>query len=318
MKPSQSKNVDAAPLVCENVSELIAGVENGNSFVILKFPDHLKKNEKEMLEEIKKLANFFTKNKKASVLQSLDMSGNQIGYKGVAAFIFSIAKSGLLEVDISNNNIGDYGALEIAKALFKYPILMFTRLFISNNQISDVGVGFLTKFFEKHPFNCLRVLDMSGNLIGNSGVASIAESLKKNKCLKELYLHENAFDDSAAETFVRMFHESSLASLVTGLSEVDDQIKSTKKDADVKDQAKDVKEVVKAEKKSVDNKDASVKRARSNQQRIDKYFQKLGEAVEQVKMALREMSKVEQSKNPGVEPAPQNAAALTDKNQRTV
>ncbi|XP_058946318.2 nucleotide-binding oligomerization domain-containing protein 1-like [Pocillopora verrucosa] len=92
-------------------------------------------------------------------------------------------------LDLSGNNIGPLGCLEICK-LLKCRESQLSWLNLSWNQLTDEAAKYLAEAINN---NCqLRMLDLSGNKISDIGAQHLAEAINNNNCqLRKLYLYRN-------------------------------------------------------------------------------------------------------------------------------
>ena len=77
-----------------------------------------------------------------------------------------------------------------------------TNLGLSNNMITTGGARELAPCLEG--LTKLQKLSMESNLIGNAGCNAIAQALKKNISLREIYLYNNELDDDTIEDFTNL------------------------------------------------------------------------------------------------------------------
>ena len=95
------------------------------------------------------------------------------------------------ELDISENEIGDNGMIQIATALETNTTMR--TLIVSGCNISDVGVKSLAKAITVN--RSLHELNMSSNYIGDNGMIQIATALQTNNTLKDLSIFDNEITD---------------------------------------------------------------------------------------------------------------------------
>ena len=114
-------------------------------------------------------------------------------------------------LDISNNNISDLGAQEIARALHENTTLQ--TLNISYNIIQSDGVKAITGVFYEN--RALQSLDISNNNIHVEGAKVIAEALYENRTLQKLnFSNNNILDDGAIAISECIKKNSTLQELV--------------------------------------------------------------------------------------------------------
>ena len=90
----------------------------------------------------------------------------------------------LQNLDLSNNNLSDDGAITISDGL-KYNNTLL-ELNISQNNITNEGTKNITKAIQVN--TTLRKLDISNNILSDDGATAIGNCLKCNSCLLELYI----------------------------------------------------------------------------------------------------------------------------------
>ena len=151
-------------------------------------------------------------------LNELDISNNNIDRIEVEKLVNSLVplpssfkynKIKLTILNIGSNNIGDAGAIAIAKVLTYYEL---TKLDISNNNIDESGAIAIAKALEIN--SSLTILDISNNNIDESGVKEIAKALQINTTLKELIIvGNNIYDDGVQFIAKALTLNSSLTKL---------------------------------------------------------------------------------------------------------
>ena len=157
-----------------------------------------------------------------STLKNLNINNNHITEEAAEALASVILNNtGLEEIDISNNNLGE-GTLKVAKALQR--ITSLRSLDFGNNNISKAAAGDLAlaiksnKHLEKlclHDNNLhssaidilkslstissLKFLNVNNNQIGEAGGKELALVIKNNTRLRELYFRHNNIQNSVME-----------------------------------------------------------------------------------------------------------------------
>ena len=157
-----------------------------------------------------------------STLKNLNINNNHITEEATEALASVILhNTGLEEIDISNNNLGE-GTLKVAKALQR--ITSLRSLDFGNNNISKAAAGDLAlaiksnKHLEKlclHDNNLhssaidilkslstissLKFLNVNNNQIGEAGGKELALVIKNNTRLRELYFRHNNIQNSVME-----------------------------------------------------------------------------------------------------------------------
>jgi len=137
--------------------------------------------------------------------KSLDLSNNSIGNEGAIdlAEMLKVNKS-LTRLDLSNNSIGDDGAIALAKMLKVNTSLEW--LILSNNSIGDKGAKALAKTL-KEVNRSLKCLILSNNSIGDNGVIALTKMYNDSTSLVWLILFDNPIGDKgkiALEIMTRM------------------------------------------------------------------------------------------------------------------
>ena len=93
------------------------------------------------------------------------------------------------------------GALTLADALAKNQTLQ--RLDLQDNQIGEAGALAIAKAIEHNPQISLQYLNLRNNQIGNAGTKGLARALKKNQSLQILDLAVNAIGSPGAQALVQ-------------------------------------------------------------------------------------------------------------------
>ena len=107
----------------------------------------------------------------------------------------------LEELNISNNKLGDDGAVTISKGITKTNTLRVLKIVYNN--ITSTGATAIANSLLHN--TSLEVLDMSYNAIGRDGAIAIAQAINNNKLktLKELTLYDSKTDEESAMTILR-------------------------------------------------------------------------------------------------------------------
>jgi hypothetical protein len=120
---------------------------------------------------------------KNSVVEKVDLPGNQLGDEEVGIFArLLLANQNLKSLDLRVNNIGDAGALELAFALRQNSTLELLDL--DSNQIGSNGARALADALVMN--DALKDLDLLDNSIGDDGATSIAEMLTRNESIEKV------------------------------------------------------------------------------------------------------------------------------------
>lgn len=126
------------------------------------------------------------------IYHNLDWGDAQVSKLAVALKVCS----GLRSLDLSRNQIGDKGLVDIMNAISESKTLK--RFVISANRIGDAGAEHIANTLPH--CKSLGVLDVSFNLIGNAGVQHMIDMFGKHTAhpaLQELRLHGNDVGSSA-------------------------------------------------------------------------------------------------------------------------
>ena len=130
-----------------------------------------------------------------STPDSLNLSGQCEG-DAVPFIAFGLCNNKTIcTLDISNNNIGNLRAQEIARALYENQTLQ--TLDISYNDIQVDGAKAMAESL--HESKALQYLDVSNNNILDNGVIAISEYIKKNSTLQQLVISGNNISSKGAK-----------------------------------------------------------------------------------------------------------------------
>ena len=130
-----------------------------------------------------------------STPDSLNLSG-QCERDAVPFIAFGLCNNRTIcTLDISNNNIGNLRAQEIARALYENQTLQ--TLDISCNDIQVDGAKAMAEAL--HESKALQYLDVSNNNILDNGVIAISEYIKKNSTLQQLVISGNNISSKGAK-----------------------------------------------------------------------------------------------------------------------
>ena len=146
-------------------------------------------------------------------LISLNISDNELGPK-CQQLVKSLTGSNLLELDISNNRLGDAG-VQVLLGLFNHTVGSMTKLQtldISGNSITGFGATKIFDVIAKN--NSIRKLVMDNNNITGRGLASVLTLLWENPVLQHLSLYNCELNYEGADTLgaglARNFHIETL------------------------------------------------------------------------------------------------------------
>lgn len=125
-------------------------------------------------------------------LQSLDVSLNGIGTKGLVTLCEGLTNSTLTHLDVSRNQVEDF-VLSTTTTTSSLKSLHF-----DGNRITQAGVHRLCQWLEKNK-GTLERLSFSGNVIGAEGARAVARELKQCHALR--YLNMSACRAGVPEMF---------------------------------------------------------------------------------------------------------------------
>uniref|UniRef100_A0A3B3T9U9 NACHT LRR and PYD domain-containing protein n=1 Tax=Paramormyrops kingsleyae TaxID=1676925 RepID=A0A3B3T9U9_9TELE len=86
--------------------------------------------------------------------------------------------SHLRELDLSNNNTGDSGVIQLSARVKRFSLSLYR---LSGCRVTDIGCAILAPALWSNPSH-LRELDLSGNNTGDSGVIQLSAVLEDPKC----------------------------------------------------------------------------------------------------------------------------------------
>ena len=126
----------------------------------------------------------------------LDISNNNISNLGAREIASALHENQTLQtLNISCNDIQVDGAIAMAKALHENKALQY--LYISNNNILDNGVIAISEYIKKN--SILQELVISGNNISSKGAKQIAEAVKINTTLRSLDISNNKISNDGVK-----------------------------------------------------------------------------------------------------------------------
>ena len=110
-------------------------------------------------------------------------------------------------LDLSDNNIGPLGCLEICK-LLKCRESQLSWLNLTHNQLTDEAANYLAEAINNN--NCqLRTLDLSENNISDIGAKDLAKAINDNSCqLRMLDLSANGISDIGAQHLAKAINNN--------------------------------------------------------------------------------------------------------------
>ena len=158
-----------------------------------------------------------------STPDSLNLSGQCEG-DGVSLIAFGLCNNRTIcTLDISNNNISNLGAQEIARALHMNQTLQ--TLNISSNNIQFDGIKAMAKAL--HENQTLQTLNISSNDIQVDGAKAMAKALHENQTLQTLNISSNDIQVDGAKVMAKALHENQTLQTLN-ISSNDIQVDGTK------------------------------------------------------------------------------------------
>lgn len=115
----------------------------------------------------------------------------------------------LVDLRMCYNQIGDAGAIALAKALPQVPELVTLKVWL--NVIGDSGAAAIAEAVTHLPK--LETIELDRNHIGDLGAAAIAEALRRVPKLKRLVLSCNQIGDDGGRAFAKVRPDTSLERL---------------------------------------------------------------------------------------------------------
>jgi Ran GTPase-activating protein (RanGAP) involved in mRNA processing and transport len=133
-------------------------------------------------------------------LTELDLCDKQIGDTGAVGLAKALeVNKTLTKLNLYNNQIGDAGAIGLGRVIEVNETL--TRLDFDSNQVGDAGAIGLGKALEVNA--TLTKLDLIHNHIGDAGAIGLGKALEVNATLTKLYLDHNHISDAGAISFCK-------------------------------------------------------------------------------------------------------------------
>jgi hypothetical protein len=138
-------------------------------------------------------------------LTNLDLSDTNIGDVGAVALAFALKNNNFItELYLMNANVGPSGANKLAGMLkVNYTL---ERLYLQSNTIGDKGAEALSSALKENI--SLRLLNLARCEIGDIGGASLAEGLLENEALHKLYLYNNNIGNIGAAALAEVVKEN--------------------------------------------------------------------------------------------------------------
>ena len=173
--------------------------DNSNVLLHTKFPVS-----NEMTDSRAVTVNILWDGTNNSTPDSLNLSGQCEG-DGVSLIAFGLCNNRTIcTLDISNNNISNLGAQEIARALHMNQTLQ--TLNISSNDIQVDGAKAMAKAL--HENQALQALNISSNDIQVDGAKAMAKALHENQALQALNISSNDIQVDGAKAMAKALHEN--------------------------------------------------------------------------------------------------------------
>jgi Ran GTPase-activating protein (RanGAP) involved in mRNA processing and transport len=114
----------------------------------------------------------------------------------------AMIKNRCKRIRLRDNNITSHGALTLAEGLNNNMTL--ESLDLRNNFISDLGVRYLSSSII---YSNLKTLNLESNDITAEGAQYLAQMLKNNRTLTELYLSKNHLGDRGVELLTNALND---------------------------------------------------------------------------------------------------------------
>ena len=136
---------------------------------------------------------------------SLDLCGNKLTCKSIKTLTLNPLKNEHLEkIDFSFNQLIDIGARTLSDLILTNRYSVLRRLMLNKNGISNTGAKYLAEMLKNN--RTIEELWLSDNEIGNQGVESLVDALSNNnRTLKVLILSFNTFiTNRSVEYFVKL------------------------------------------------------------------------------------------------------------------
>eukprot|EP00768_Dysnectes_brevis_P003363 gnl/Dysnectes_brevis/2410_a2860_810.p1 GENE.gnl/Dysnectes_brevis/2410_a2860_810~~gnl/Dysnectes_brevis/2410_a2860_810.p1 ORF type:complete len:816 (+),score=200.46 gnl/Dysnectes_brevis/2410_a2860_810:25-2472(+) len=138
-------------------------------------------------------------------LAQLHLGGNQIGPDGAEALECLRGVSKITSLGLRSNGIGPEGITHIAK-LVSHPASGLVDIQLRRNALGDTGLASFAASIAKN--STLRVVELQDNGIGPDGVAALAKGLRGNSNCHAVSLNGNQVGDEGCEHVCRMLEHS--------------------------------------------------------------------------------------------------------------
>jgi Ran GTPase-activating protein (RanGAP) involved in mRNA processing and transport len=139
-------------------------------------------------------------------LKILHLSMNNITYVSAEkiAILLQQTSSSLVELNISENPLGDAGVISIAQALSKNTTPI--TLHLDSVEMTLNGLRELVKMIRTN--NTLKNLSLKKNEINDDGMILLLDGLKFNNVLTNLYLNNNKLTDGCISNIVHVLNNN--------------------------------------------------------------------------------------------------------------
>jgi serine/threonine protein kinase/Ran GTPase-activating protein (RanGAP) involved in mRNA processing and transport len=114
----------------------------------------------------------------------------------------------LVELDVSDNSIGDVGFHALVRTLFADQAWVLTHLRAATNRISDAAIQTLAQLMAAHQSNPLVAIDLEQNNLTGEGFDKLAQSLQSSRHVTRLSLRDNKFVDMTKLVQAMALHPS--------------------------------------------------------------------------------------------------------------
>jgi len=133
-----------------------------------------------------------------SGLRELFLGENDLGDEGVAVLAQGLLKgnTALRHLDLRSNGITATGAMSLQGLVVNSQYLLSLNL--ANNELGNLGTKALARGLQ-HSSCLLQKLDLSSNQVGEAGAQAVASMLRTNKELIELNLAFNSCNDEGSQ-----------------------------------------------------------------------------------------------------------------------
>jgi Leucine-rich repeat (LRR) protein len=146
-------------------------------------------------------------------VHTLYLKSNQIGDAGAIELAKYLPETNLHTIDLSNNEIGDAGAIELAKHLKGTQV---QKLNLGSNKIGSAGAIELIKNL---PGTNIQILDLYSNQIGDAGAIELAKYLKGTQ-VQKLNLGSNKIGDAGAIELAKHLAGTQVQTLKLGFNQI--------------------------------------------------------------------------------------------------